>query len=93
MQEEMSVPEGFTDADVGCCRKTRRSTSGGVLRHGEHVLCAWPSAEKVVALSCCESECYSLVRCASESIGMQETLRELGHAATMRLWTEAAAAR
>ena len=50
-------------------------------------MCAWSSTQKVVALSSCESECYSLVRCACEPIGMQETLCELGHATTIRLWT------
>ena len=93
MQEKMNVFKGFSDADVGGCTKARRSTSGGVLRLGEHTFCAWSSTQQVVALSSCESECYSLVRCASESIGMQETLRELGHVTAIRSWTDAAAAR
>ena len=39
------------------------------------------------------SEYYSLVRCASEAIGLANTIRELGHEVPVRIWTDAAAAR
>ncbi len=60
-QGEIYVLEGFSDADAGGCVQTRRSTSGGVLRPGEHTLCALSlsSSQKVLALSSCESEYYS----------------------------------
>ena len=34
-----------------------------------------------------------MVRCAKESIGLANTIRELGHQAQIRIWTDAAAAR
>ena len=34
-----------------------------------------------------------MVRCASEAIGLSNTIRELGHRAQIRVWTDAAAAR
>ena len=34
-----------------------------------------------------------MVRCASEAIGLANTIRELGHEAHVRIWTDAAAAR
>ena len=34
-----------------------------------------------------------MVRCASEAIGLANTVRELGHEAHVRIWTDAAAAR
>ena len=34
-----------------------------------------------------------MVRCASEAIGLANTIRELGHEAQVRIWTDAAAAR
>ena len=83
--------EGF--ADAGGCAKTRRSTSGGVLRLGGHTLRAWSSSQKVVALSSCESEYYSLVRCAGEAIGLREALREMQWDYSIRFWTDASAAR
>ena len=34
-----------------------------------------------------------MVRCASEPIGLANTIRDLGHKARVRIWTDAAAAR
>ena len=43
--------------------------------------------------SSAESEYYSTARCASEAIGLADTIRELGYEAQVRIWTDAAAAR
>ena len=64
-------------------------------RHLEDV-CAletWSSTQKVVSLSSAESEYCSMVRCASEAIGLANTIRELRHEAHVRIWTDAAVAR
>ena len=55
-----------------------RPKSGGVLRLGRPTLCAWSS---------------SLVSCASEAIGLRETLKDLQLSYSIRLWTDASAAR
>ena len=34
-----------------------------------------------------------MARCASEAVGLANTIRELGHKAHVRVWTDAAAAR
>ena len=47
----------------------------------------------MVSLSSAESDNNSTVRCASEAIGLANTMRELGHEAQVRIWTDAAAAR
>ena len=83
---------GLSDADAAGCPKTRRSTSVGCLRVGQHTLATWSSTQKVVSLSTAESEYYSMVRCASEAIGLASTIRELGRKAPIRIWTDAAAA-
>ena len=70
--------------------KTGRSTSGGCLRVDQHTLATWSSTQKVVSLSSAESEYYSVVRCASRTIGLAITARELGHEAHVRIWTDAA---
>ena len=85
--------DGLSDADDAGCPKTRRSTSGGCLRVGQHTPATWSSTQKVVSLSSAESEYYSMVLCASEAIGLANTIRELGHQAQIRVWTDAAAAR
>ena len=73
--------------------KTRRSTSGGCLRVVQHTLATWLSTQKVVSPSSAESEYCSMVRCASEAIGLAYTVRELGHETHVRIWRGAAAAR
>ena len=59
---------------------------------GHHTLATW-STQKVVSQTNAEPECCSMVRCASESIGLVNTIRELGHETHVRIWTDAAAAR
>ena len=83
--------DGHADAAGG--PKTRRSTTGGSLRIGGHTLATWSSTQKVVSLSSAESEYNGVVRCASEAIGLANTLRELGYEAHVRISTGAAAAR
>ena len=46
-----------------------------------------------VTLSSAESEDHSMVRCASEAIGLANTIRELGHKAHVRIWSVARALR
>ena len=80
-EERIVTIDGLSDADAAGCTKTRRSTSGGCLRVGQHTLATWSSTQKVVSLSSAESEHRSMVRCASEAIGLADTIRELGHEA------------
>ena len=95
LQQEESIVliDGLSDADVAGCPKTRRSTSGGCLRFGQHTLATLSSTQNVVSQSSAESEYHGMVRCASEAIGLANTIRELGHEAQVRIWTDAAAAR
>ena len=51
------------------------------------------STKNVVSLSSAESEDHGAVRCASEAIGLANTIRELGHEAQVRIWTDTATAR
>ena len=37
----------WTDTDFGGCRKSRKSTSGGVIMHGEHVIKTWSNTHKL----------------------------------------------
>ena len=67
--------------------KTRRSISGGCLRVGQHTLATSSSTQKVGSVSGAESECYKLVRCGSEAIGLANTKRLLGHEARLRIWS------
>ena len=65
-EESIVLVNGLSDADAPGCPKTRRSTSGGCLRVGQHTLATWSSTQKVVSLSSAESEYYRMVRCAMQ---------------------------
>ena len=46
VQDEPNGLDVYTDADCGGCRRTRRSTSGGIIMHGRHAIQAWSSTQK-----------------------------------------------
>ena len=59
-----SKPEGlgaWADTDFAGCQITRKSTSGGIIMHGEHVIKSWSTNQAVIALSSGEAEYYGPV--------------------------------
>ena len=54
-EESIVTVDGLSDADAAGCPKTRRSTSGGCLRVGQHTSATWSSTQKVVSLSSAKS--------------------------------------
>ena len=52
------------------CRRARKSTGGGLLRLGGHVLKALSSTQAIIALSSGEAEYYAMLNCGmAEDIG------------------------
>ena len=74
-QEKPSRIIVHTDTDFAGCSKTRKSTSGGVMKN---VIKTWSSNQGVVALSSREAEYYGLVKGASQGIGLRNLARDLG---------------
>jgi hypothetical protein len=68
----------YTDSDWAGCRRTRRSTSGGVVLLGRHCLKAWSSTQAPIALSSAEAEYYSMVEGSTRTVGLRSMLAELG---------------
>eukprot|EP00969_Alexandrium_andersonii_P349323 15430770-Alexandrium_andersonii.AAC.1 len=54
--------EALVDTDCAGFVKTRKSTSGGMVRLGGHVLKAWSSAQSVIATSSGEAEYYGMAK-------------------------------
>ena len=82
------------DSDWAGDRATRRSTSGGIIRLGEHCLKTWSSTQSSPALSSCEAEYYAMVDGATRVLGLEEAARELGIVGTgVDLETDASAAK
>ena len=61
----------YCDSDGAACRTTRRSTSGGCVKLGNHVLRSWSTTQSVIALSSGEAEYYALLKGAAVGAGVQ----------------------
>ena len=66
---------------------------GGVLTFQWGILKTWSSTQASVAQSSGEAEYYALVRAASESLGMQSLMRDMGWDAKIRLLVDSSAAK
>jgi hypothetical protein len=82
-----------TDTDYAGCHRTRKSTSGGVLMHGSHVVKSWSSTQNIVSLSTGEAEYYGLVKGAAQAIGLQSMLRDINVHLKVKVKTDASAAK
>ena len=67
-----------TDSDWAGDRVSRKSTSGGILFTGSHMIKSWCLGQKVTALSSGEAEYYSMVKGASTALGLQALLGHMG---------------
>ena len=86
---EMNV---WVDTDDAGCRDTRKSTSGGVILAGEHMIKGWSSTQSVIALSSGEAEYDGMVKGTSNAIGVRGIMQDIGIQSRIRLMTDSAAA-
>ena len=82
----------FTDSDFAGCRKTARSTSGGIVMAGTHFLKSWSSTQKTVALSSGEAELTALVKCSCETIGILQLMQDWGYMLESQIYVDSSAA-
>ena len=66
------------DTDVAGCLDTRRSTSGGIARRGNHLLKHWSVTQTTVNLSSAETELVGICQGTSISLGLISVARDLG---------------
>ena len=82
----------YTDTDWAGCPRTRKSTSGGCLMLGTHLLKSWSVTQASVALSSGEAEFYGVVRGAGVGLGVKALFSDLGLGVPLRVWTDSSAA-
>ena len=85
--------EAYVDSDWAGCRRSRKSTSGGIIYFGGVAVRAWSSNQSVIALSSGEAEYYAALKGASSALGFQSMLRDLGMNGSITLFTDSSAAR
>jgi hypothetical protein len=76
--QQRPVLRAYTDSDFAGCVATRRSTSGGAVLLGGHLLKHWASTQNKITLSSGEAELGAVVRGFSEVLGIQSVARDLG---------------
>ena len=86
----LDVIKVYTDSYWPGCRKTRMSTSGGIVVW-RGVFESWSSTQPSIALSSGEAEYNALVKAAAEGIGLQSILRDLGFETSVEVYTDSSA--
>ena len=81
----------YSDTDWAGCPKTRKSTSGGCLMLGQHLIKSWSSTQASIALSSGEAEYYGVVKASGVSLGYQALLADVGLKIPIRVWTDSSA--
>ena len=87
---EVSV---YTDSDWAGCTRTRRSTSGGIILLGSHLVMHWSRTQQTVALSSCEAELNAMNKGGTEGLGLKHLLESCGVSVPVVLRTDASAAK
>ena len=82
----------FTDSDWAGCARTAKSTSGGAVCIGEHVIKTYCKQQKVIALSSAEAELYAMVAASAETLALAVYARDLGLDMECELYCDSSAA-
>ena len=88
-----SIVHAYVESDWAGCRRSRKSTSGGILYVGRTAVRAWSSNQAVITLSSGEAEYYSALKGASSALGLQAMMRDIGMRVKVVLHTHSSAAR
>jgi len=90
-QGPQKVIRGLCDSDWAGCVRTRKSTSGGVVLLGCHLISHWSSTQTVIALSSAEAELNAVVKMTSESLGVRNLFKAMGQMKEIIVKTDSSA--
>ena len=82
----------WVDTDYAGCRDTRKSTSGGVILVGEHLIKGWINTQSVISLPSGEAEYYGMVKGTSTAIGIRGIMQDMGVHSRIKLMTDSSVA-
>ena len=80
------------DSDWAGDKSTRKSTSGGTLRLGSHLIKSWSSTQQTISLSSAEAELYAMCKASIQAIGLAQLLKDFGKASTITVQSDSSAA-
>ena len=88
-QRDVDGINGYSDSDFAGDVVSRKSTSGGTVMVGDHMVKSWSTSQSVIALSTGEAELYGLNKCGASALGLQSLLEDFGISLDIRLHTDA----
>ncbi len=91
-QGQASTVVTYTDSDWAGCVKTGKSTSGGLVTIGGHLVKSYSRQQKTVALSSAEAELHAMVAASAETLGMTGLCRDMGVEMEGEVHTDSSAA-
>merc|ERR1712122_122004 len=80
------------DTDFAGCARTRKSTSGGCILLGGHLVKHWASTQKIITLSSGEAELGGIVKGIAEGLGLKSLAADLGLPVDVHVYADSAAA-
>ena len=92
-QKDVYCVNAFADTDWAGDKTIRKSTSGGVLQIGSHVVKSLSTTQATIALSNGEAELYATNKGAAHAIGLQSLLADMGLNLEIRLFTDSSTAK
>ena len=84
--------DAYADIDWAGCPRSHRSTSGGFIMVGMHLLKCLSTTQAGVAMSSGEAEFYGAAKGASNRLGMKALYRDIGYDLPLGLWADSSAA-
>ena len=88
-QKDVSSINAFGDSDFAADVISRKSTSGGLVCLGDHVVKSWSSSQSIIALSTGEAELYALNKASATAMGLKSLLADLGVYLEIKVFTDA----
>ena len=91
MQEP--VIDVYTDSDWAGCKRTRKSTSGGMCCIGGGLIKSWSKTQSTIAKSSGEAEFYAASKGLVEGLGLRSIAADLGWTLRINLHVDSSAAK
>ena len=82
----------YVDSDWAGDGKTCKSTSGGMIFRGSHLLKSWSTNQQIIALSSGEAELYAQVKRAAQTLGMISMAADFGECLSGTVYSDSSAA-
>ena len=92
MQDAGNELWGYSDSDWAGCKKTAKSTSGGIIMKGGHMIKSWSSTQKSITLSSGEAELVAAVKLCTEVLGITQLAADWGIKMEGKLFVDSNAA-